>query len=393
VDFCSNEGAQELQTFLLAADDGGQWYDTEGNPFDGLLMPDSDPSGDYLYVVSGEGACEDASASLTVSILEQLNAGSSTSITVSASADEINLFDYLAGADEGGEWTDPNGSVFDGMFNPSTDNEGMYVYSFSAQFPCNSSSAVVSVALSESANAGQSTSVYFCSSDAESNLFPLLMGADAGGEWTGPNGNVFNGLLDPQTDVSGAYVYSIGESAATITVTINETPEPIIMTEENSYDINTLISFNNTGTTTGNSTWNFGDDGTSTAINPQHQYSTDGFYTVVLSLENNGCVGTDEKGLIITNSTGITEEFISKQLLIYPNPGFGMFKLRFDLGNDHMVNYDVINLDGKLISASGPVLVSEAEYFINLIAQPAGYYLVRFYVDDIQVTKKLLKTN
>jgi hypothetical protein len=104
-------------------------------------------------------------------------------------------------------------------------------------------------------------------------------------------------------------------------------------------------------------------------------------------------VGTDEKGLIITNSTGITEEFISKQLLIYPNPGFGMFKLRFDLGNDHMVKYEVINLDGKLISASGPELVSEAEYFINLIAQPTGYYLVRFYVDDMQVTKKLLKTN
>ena len=165
------------------------------------------------------------------------------------------------------------------------------------------------------------------------------------------------------------------------------------MTDENSYDINTLISFNNIGSTMGNSTWNFGDDGTSTAINPQHQYNSHGFYTVVLSLENNGCVGTDEKGLIITNSTGITEEFISKQLLIYPNPGFGMFKMRFDLGNDHMVNYDVINLDGKLISTSGPELVSEAEYFINLIAQPAGYYLVRFYVDDMQVTKKLLKTN
>jgi len=393
VDFCSSEGSQVLENYLLGADEGGQWYDTEGNPFNGLLAPDTDPSGDYLYVVNGEGGCEDASASLAVTILEQLNAGSSTGITVSSSAGVINLFDYLAGADEGGEWTNPNGDTFNGMFNPASDSEGMYVYTFPAQYPCNASSANVSVSISESANAGQSTSVYFCSSDEESNLFPLLMGADAGGQWLGPNNSSFNGLLDPASNVSGEYSYSIGESTATITVTINETPEPNIVTDENSYEINTPITFYNMGTTLGNNTWNFGDDGTSTEINPQHQYSVDGFYTVILNVENNGCVGTDEKGLVITNSTGIGEEFISKQLLIYPNPGFGMFKMRFDLGKDHMVKYEVINLDGKLISTSGPELVSEAEYFINLIAQPTGYYLLRFYVDDMQVTKKLLKMN
>jgi PKD repeat protein len=279
------------------------------------------------------------------------------------------------------------------MFNPASDSEGMYVYTFPAQYPCNASSANVSVSISESANAGQSTSVYFCSSDEESNLFPLLMGADAGGQWVGPNNSSFNGLLDPASNVSGEYSYSIGESTATITVTINETPEPIIGTDENSYEVNTPITFYNMGTTLGNNTWNFGDDGTSTEINPQHQYSVDGFYTVILNVENNGCVGADEKSLIITNSTGISEDFIEKQLLIYPNPGFGMFSMRFDLGTEHKVRYEVINADGKLISTSSPERVSEAEYFINLITQPAGYYFVRFYVDDIELTKKLLKMN
>jgi hypothetical protein len=394
VDFCSSEGEQDLFSYLIAADEGGQWYDTQGNPFDGIIFPDSDPTGDYLYVVSGSGDCEDASASLSVNILQQANAGSSTAITVSSSADELDLFSYLAGADPGGNWVKPNGDDFDGFFDPATDSEGMYIYSFPAQSPCNSSIAVVSVTISESANAGTSTSVYFCSSDAPSNLFPLLMGADAGGQWTGPNGSSFNGILNPAVNVSGSYTYAIGESSATVSVNINETPEAVIFTEANSYELNTSISFENMGTLIGNFNWNFGDDGTSTLQNPEHSYSVEGFYMVNLTIENNGCVGEDSKGLIISNSTtGITEAFVDQQLLIYPNPGFGMFKMRFDLGQNHNVRYDVINSNGKLISTSGFENVSSGSYMVNLIAQSTGYYFVRFYVDDIVVTKKLLKTN
>jgi hypothetical protein len=394
VDFCSSEGAQDLIDYLFAADEDGQWYDTEGDPFNGILMPSNDPSGDYLYVVSGNGECEDASASLTVNIVTQLSAGSSTSITVSSGANEIDLFNYLAGADAGGSWSDPNGDAFDGFFDPAEDGEGMYVYSFTSQSPCNGSSAVVSVSLSESSNAGSSTSVYFCSGDEESNLFPLLMGADAGGTWTGPDGSDFNGLIDPSTAESGGYTYSIGESTATITVTISETPEPLISTSETSYELNEVIAFSNVGSTLGNSTWNFGDDATSTLANPEHSYTNEGFYQVTLTLENGGCVASDDIGLIIMNtSTGITEAFIEQQLLIYPNPGFGMFKMRFNLGKAHDVRYDVINSNGKLLSTSGLERVSEAEYSINLIAQSMGYYFVRFYVDDLVVTKKLLKTN
>lgn len=394
VDFCSTEGSQNLFDYLIAADEDGQWYDTDANPFNGMLSPATGIAGDYLYVVSGLGDCEDASTTLTVNINQQPNAGSSTSISVSSSADEMDLMSYLDGADEDGTWTDPNGSSFDGYFDPTSDMEGAYVYSFTADAPCNTSSAIVSISVTETSNAGQNTSVYFCSSDGESNLFPLLTDADAGGNWSSPSGGDFNGILNPQEDASGTYTYSIGESSADIVVTINETPEPIISMEEGSFEINTPISFSNSGTLIGNTAWNFGDDGMSTELNPEHSYSVEGFYTVSLDLENNGCQGHDELGIIVLNTaTGITEEFIDQQLLIYPNPGFGIFNLRFDLGKEHSVRYDVINSNGKLLSTSGFENVSNAEYRINLIAQSSGYYFVRFYVDDIVVTKKLLKTN
>lgn len=394
VDFCSSEGEQDLIDFLFAADPDGQWYDTDGNPFNGLLSPGSDPSGEYLYVVNGSGSCEDATVALNVTINQQANAGSSSSITVSSSADEINLIDYLAGADAGGVWTDPQGAATNGMFDPSSDSEGMYTYTIQSILPCDVSTAVVTIILSETSNAGTSTSVYFCSNDEESNLFPLLMGADAGGVWTDPNGDDFNGILDPNQNESGAYTYSIGESSAEINVTVNETPAPEIFTEETSYVVNEMIAFNNIGTIEGNTSWVFGDDGTSTATNPEHSYSVQGFYTVTLTLENNGCTESDEIGLIINgDATGISEAFVDQQLLIYPNPGFGMFKIRFDLGREHDIRYDVVNSNGKLLSTSGLERVSSGEYLVNLIAQSTGYYFIRFYVDDIVVTKKLLKTN
>ena len=97
--------------------------------------------------------------------------------------------------------------------------------------------------------------------------------------------------------------------------------------------------------------------------------------------------------IINGDATGISEAFVNQQLLIYPNPGFGMFKIRFDLGREHDIRYDVVNSNGKLLSTSGLERVSSGEYLVNLIAQSTGYYFIRFYVDDIVVTKKLLKTN
>jgi hypothetical protein len=88
----------------------------------------------------------------------------------------------------------------------------------------------------------------------------------------------------------------------------------------------------------------------------------------------------------------ITEQFVDEQILIYPNPGFGDFKMRFDFGRDYKIRYDVLNSAGKLISTSGFEKASKGMYSINLIAQSAGYYYVKFYVDDIVVTKKLLNT-
>ncbi len=391
---CSGEGNQNLIDNLAAADMGGQWYDPNGSLFSGSFNPQNDVAGDYLYVVQGSGTCEDASAVLSISVDQQPNAGISTSISVNINSTDVDLIDYLAGADEGGVWTDPNGDAFDGFFNPLTNVEGDYSYSFNPDPPCNSSYAVVSVIITGSSNAGQSTSVYFCSTDPESNLFPLLMGADVGGYWINPEGFSFNGIIDPQNDLPGDYVYTIGTESATVTVNINETPEALIVVSDENFEVNELISFNNEGTNSGNYLWDFKDGTTSNIQNPTHSYITPGYYNVDLTIEDGGCVGFDTQGILITDiNSGLTEQFIDDNLIIYPNPGFGLFKIRFNFGDAYNVRYDVINSNGQLISTSGLEKVAEATYNINLLSKSNGFYFLKFYVDDIIVVKKLLKTN
>ncbi len=51
------------------------------------------------------------------------------------------------------------------------------------------------------------------------------------------------------------------------------------------------ISFNNLSSNYENLIWSFGDGTTSTSINPTHQYSSPGNYTVTLTIYNNsGCL-------------------------------------------------------------------------------------------------------
>lgn len=62
------------------------------------------------------------------------------------------------------------------------------------------------------------------------DLFTLFApGTPAGGTWIDPNGNAHSGMLNPATDVSGAYVYDVGGAACTsvgtVTVTIQSLPD------------------------------------------------------------------------------------------------------------------------------------------------------------------------
>ena len=156
--------------------------------------------------------------------------------TVVCTNNVTNLFDRIPGNPElGGTWTVPNGApLLNGdFFDPSTNIEGLYTYSFSilCEGELLSTSISIDVSLEEGPNAGVNSSVSYCTTDVIVDLTSLL-GNDItpGGVWKF-NGIVRpNGILNPAVDGSGNYTYTIPENtvceetSATITVTIVSSP-------------------------------------------------------------------------------------------------------------------------------------------------------------------------
>lgn len=81
-------------------------------------------------------------------------------------------------------------------------------------------------------DAGTNGTLTVCSSAAPVDLFNSLGGTpDAGGSWTAPGGGPSTGTIDPQSAVSGAYVYTVPgitpcpSASATVAVTVVQAPD------------------------------------------------------------------------------------------------------------------------------------------------------------------------
>ncbi len=71
--FCMSEPTVDLFTFLGGTpDSGGTWSPTMASG-SGEFYPSTDAAGDYTYTVSGQGACADISAVISVSLSESPN--------------------------------------------------------------------------------------------------------------------------------------------------------------------------------------------------------------------------------------------------------------------------------------------------------------------------------
>lgn len=228
---CSDAAPVNLGTGLSGNPDaGGSWTTPGGAPFSGIFNATIDPPGVYTYTVSSASPPCSASATVTVVVNQQPDAGINGSLTLCASDAPINLFNALGGTpDAGGTWTGPGGAS-SGTFNPASDAAGAYTYTLTGAIPCTNASATVNVTVNPSPNAGSDGSLAICSNGPATALINLLGGTPSpGGTWSGPTGPM-SGLYNPALDASGVYTYTVaGEapcpnSSASVTVTENQLP-------------------------------------------------------------------------------------------------------------------------------------------------------------------------
>lgn len=187
--------------------------------------------------------CGSESALVTVVITDPLYAGEDTSnIELCMDGNPIDLISQLStngtsvyrGAD--GVWTDGLGNVIPNNF-VAAPFVGSQTYNFTYTTTNNGScidEAQLNFTLYEPNFAGTGTSIEFCSDATAFNLFDLLTGTkSSNGTWSGPGGysESFMGVFDPNTGVSGEYVYTVPANGpcvaeeAIVSVTVNPKPD------------------------------------------------------------------------------------------------------------------------------------------------------------------------
>jgi gliding motility-associated-like protein len=209
---CSSDAPIALTTALGGTPQpGGGWSDPNGQPFGGTFTPGLSLDGNYTYTVGTGPPCGTASATVTMTTQLAPDAGTDGTLTICAVGGLTDLFVLLgASAQPGGTWTDPNGSMFSGTYDPAIDGPGAYTYLLQGGATCPDASATVQVTEVNQPNAGTDVVVSLCDDVPTTDLFLLLGGTpDAGGSWTDPLGQPSTGSIAPGTATAGTYTYTV----------------------------------------------------------------------------------------------------------------------------------------------------------------------------------------
>jgi hypothetical protein len=230
VEVCT-DGAPFNMTEALGGspDPGGIWF-RAGQNHGPVFVPGLDAQGVYEYRVPGTPPCQEDVAILTISVTERANAGLNSSLTLCSGDNPTLLFNALGGTpNNGGSWLDPDLASFNGTFNPASSVVGDYRYVVQGIAPCSNDTAIVSVFVDPSPDAGDPGAGSFCANESPVNLLTLLGGApDPFGTWVGPppDNLPFSGQFIPGTSASGLYAYTVtntcGSDVSTVNVSVSQ---------------------------------------------------------------------------------------------------------------------------------------------------------------------------
>ncbi len=207
--------------------------------------------------------------------------------------------------------------------------------------------------------------------------------------WTG--GSTNDSLV---VTAGGTYTLNISDACGTGTesIVITENSAPTAgFTSTTSF---LTAIFTNTSTTGGNPTysWNFGDGGTSTQMNPSHVYTTVGTFTVTLTVTND--CGTNVFTSTVTSSNLGLEEVVGVgTIAVYPNPSNGVFQIDFNTNNDMNISVLVTNVLGESVYVKdlGSINGMHKDAIDITNAAPGVYYVTIVSNNEKVMTSKLVK--
>ena len=136
--------------------------------------------------------------------------------------------------------------------------------------------------------------------------------------------------------------------------------------------------------------WDFG-DGTpvSHEVNPVHNYSSDGLFTVTLAVSNLVCGTTVSQDIFIEPPVGAKEVAINSSIKIYPNPVSDLFRIEFENPPPEAIRIKLFDPSGLLVKE----VISQREREINFKMghYPTGLYFLQIVGKDWQIARKVIK--
>lgn len=153
------------------------------------------------------------------------------------------------------------------------------------------------------------------------------------------------------------------------------------------------VSFNDNST--GNPTnwrWEFGDGNNSIEQNPNHTYNNSGLYTVSLKVCNgNICDTVIKTNYINVLPNGTVEISSEPQLIVYPNPGNGIFNLSLSNYNSGKINISVFNNIGQLVYLRDVEVQKEINTILNINHLSEGIYHLKIINENgFSINRKLI---
>ncbi len=310
-------------------DTGGIWTGPSGQTISAELTPSSAVSGTYTYAISVAPPCITVSSTVEITVITAPQAGSGGQVALCENGIAVDPFIWLSGSFESvGTWAAPDGSILTTV-DPTNSSPGNYVYTVPGSAPWPAALTTVVLSIDELPSAGQDASLSLCADAAATNLLTLLgNNADATGSWSGPNGNT-SGTFTPGSSLAGTYTYTaqgigacVGNTAtAVVEITVLSLPVPSFTLAPALGCVPLPVAFSNT--TPGSvqsASWNFGDGGSSGALDPEHIYTNSGTYSVTLSItDQNGCSADITVAQAVFVSGGPSAIFTASPLRVNEN--------------------------------------------------------------------------
>jgi gliding motility-associated-like protein len=162
--------------------------------------------------------------------LVQINAngaliGTANNFSICSTSAPSNLSNQIVGFVAGGTWHRPNGTTFNGNYNPQLETGGLYYYELNIGGCVITTGVLVSEI--QNANPGNSTTYLICENYNEFFLTDFLAGTpDYGGQWFDSNAQPMDGFFDPATMDTETFTYMLntvpGCPAVFSTLTVDE---------------------------------------------------------------------------------------------------------------------------------------------------------------------------